>query len=222
MTNPRSPSPYEDINETVLEEWKTETTPAERVKDIIRSTYTPVSAKAVADEGLTTTKTARKHLETLADDGFVTTTHGKHGATLYKRSGESLIVERANRLRSEYSAEELAARITELQDKIRDYRSTYDVDSPEELAVTLGSEVLDGDEPDTQTDERVVTEWQTTRRNLAFANAALSIAEAARHITGDDTPAQHQRSLSSNEWRRKASQPSAARRDRWRCTHHYS
>lgn len=188
MTEPRSPVPYEDINEAVIDEWKAETTPAERVKDVIHSMYTPVSAEAVADEALTTAKTARKHLETLADDGFVTTTHGKHGATLYQRSAESLIMERANRLRSECSAEELAARITEMQDKIRDYRIKYGVDSPEELAVKLGHEVLDSDEPDTRTDESDVTEWQTTRRNLAFANAALSIAKATGHITGNDSP----------------------------------
>lgn len=79
MTEPEPPDPYEDVNEAVKEEWRAETTPAERVKSVIRDTYSPVSAETVADDALTTTKTARKHLETLADDGFVTTSHGTHG-----------------------------------------------------------------------------------------------------------------------------------------------
>lgn len=122
----------------------------------------------------------------------MTTSHGTHGATLYQRSAESLIVERANRLRSEFSTEELSARTTELQDEIRDYRTTHGVDSPEELAVKFGNETLKSDDSDTWTDSSIVTEWQTTRRNLAFANAALSIAAAAGHIAGNDggpTPA---------------------------------
>ncbi|RDZ35771.1 transcriptional regulator, partial [Haloferax sp. Atlit-47N] len=30
-----------------------------------------------------------------------------------------------------------------------------------------------------------IRDWQTTRRNLAFANAALSIANAERFVDGD-------------------------------------
>lgn len=188
MPDPRSSASYENINEAVKDEWKAETTPAERVKDVIRSTYTPTSAETVADEALTTAKTARKHLETLADDGFVTTSHGPHGATLYQRSADSLIVERANRLRSELSADELAARVIEMRDEIQQYRTQYGVESPEDLAIKLGRETLASDDPDTRTDRSDVTEWQTTRRNLAFANAALSIAEAIGHVTGTERP----------------------------------
>ncbi|MEY7852287.1 transcriptional regulator [Natrarchaeobius sp. A-rgal3] len=192
MAEPRSPDPYDDINEAVRTEWEAETTPAERVKDVIRHTYDPVTAGAVADDAQTTTKTARKHLETLAEDGFVTTTQGKHGATLYQRSNESLITEHANRLLSERSVEELTTRVAEMQEEIHEYRETYGVDSPEELAVRLGSEALDNSDPDARVDRSVVTEWQTTRRNLAFANAAVSIGKATDYIAGgrsNSTPA---------------------------------
>jgi len=192
MGEPRPPDSYGDINEAVRTEWEAETTPAERVKDVIRHTYAPVTAGAVADEAQTTAKTARKHLETLAEDGFVTTTQGERGATLYRRSDESLITERASRLLAEYSPEELAARVAELQEKLYQYRETYGVESPEELAVRLGSDALDDADPDTRLDRSVVTEWQTVRRNLAFANAAVSIGKATEHIAGgrsSSTPA---------------------------------
>lgn len=185
MVDLRSPDPYDDINEAVRAEWVAETTPAERVKAIIRHTYTPRSAGSVAEEAQTTTKTARKHLETLSDDGFVSTTQGKHGATLYQRSHGSLITEQANRLLADRSVEELAARVAEMQEEIHEYREMYAVDSPEELAVRLGSDALDRTEADDRVDGSVVTEWQTTRRNLAFVNAAVAIGEATDHLAGD-------------------------------------
>ncbi len=184
MDEQPSPDSYDDINEAVRAEWEVETTPAERVKDVIRHTYTPVAAGAVADGAQTTTKTARKHLETQAEDGFVTTTKGEHGATLYRRSDESLITERANRLLTELSVEELAARVAEMQAKIHEYRNTYGVDSPEELAIRLGSDALENADADTRVDQSAVTEWQTTRRNLAFATAAVSIGNATEYIAG--------------------------------------
>lgn len=166
-----------------IEAWVAETTPAERVKEVIRHAYTAVSASEVADEAETTPKTARKHLESLSSDGFVTADGDDQGGKRYRRSPESLVVARANRLLSELSTAELTERVTEMQARIRQYRSTYDVDSPEELAVTLSAETLEGDEAaNGAVDASVVTEWQTTRRNLAFAQAALSIDQATDHV----------------------------------------
>ncbi len=192
MVEQPSPDSYDNINEAVRADWEAETTPAERVKDVIRHTYTPVAADAVGDDAQTTTKTARKHLKTLAEDGFVTTTQGKHGATLYQRSDESLITERANRLLAEHSLEDLTARVGEMQAEIHEYREEYGVDSPEELAVRLGNDALENSTSDMRADQSVVTEWQTTRRNLAFATAAVSIGKATEHIAGgrsNPTPA---------------------------------
>jgi hypothetical protein len=38
---------------------------------------------------------------------------------------------------------------------------------------------------ESEIDAETVREWQTTRRNLAFANAALSIANAQRFVDND-------------------------------------
>ncbi|ARS89028.1 DUF7342 family protein [Natrarchaeobaculum aegyptiacum] len=166
-----------------IEAWVAETTPAERVKEVIRHAYTPVSASEVADEAQTTPKTARKHLESLSTDGFVAVDGDDQGGKRYRRSPESLVVARANRLLSDLSTTDLTERVTEMQATIREYRSTYGVDSPEELAVALGAEALEGEEAaDDAVDVSVVTEWQTTQRNLAFAQAALSIDQATEHV----------------------------------------
>jgi len=181
MTDPDEPEPFDDVNQAVRDEWTAETTPYERIREVISRTYTPTDAETLADEACTSPKTARKHLNTLADDGFVATETGANGATLYRRSTESLVVEQASDILSEVSTADLRDRIAEMREQLADFQREYGVESPEELAIDRTNELLDerrdgGREPD----EETIREWETTRRNLAFANAALSIANARR------------------------------------------
>lgn len=183
MTGPAEPEPFEDINQAVREEWVAGTTPYERVREVVSRTYAPTDADTLADRAHTSPKTARKHLNTLADDGFVTTETGANGATLYRRSAESLVVEQAADILSEVSTEKLRDRIAEMRDQIGEFQQEYGVESPEELAVDQTNALLSestqtGEEPDDET----IREWKTTRRNLAFANAALSIANAEKFV----------------------------------------
>ena len=183
MTDPGEPEAFDDVNQAVRDEWKAETTPYERIREVISRTYTPTDAETLADEACTSPKTARKHLNTLADDGFVATETGANGATLYRRSAESLVVEQAGDILSQVSTEDLRERIAEMREQLTDFQREYGVESPEELAIDRTNELLDesgdgGGEPDDET----IRDWKTTRRNLAFANAALSIANARRFV----------------------------------------
>lgn len=56
------------------------TTPYERIRHAVAHTYSPVSVDAVADDARTAPKTVRKHLNSLADEGFVETAPGEQGA----------------------------------------------------------------------------------------------------------------------------------------------
>lgn len=189
MTDPAGPGAFTDVDEAVGAEWESETTPYERVREVVSHAYGAVSAQRVADDARTSSKTARKHLETLADEGFVATEPGAHGGTRYRRSAESLVVEQAADILDEYSTEELVERVSELRERLGAFRAEYGVDSPEELTVDRTNQALSGDDVAANgldTDER--REWQRTRRNLAFANAALSIANAERFVTDDSGP----------------------------------
>jgi DNA-binding IscR family transcriptional regulator len=185
----RGPDEFADINKSAQDEWKAETTPYERVRHVIAHTYTPVSADAVAEDALTSPKTARKHLNALADEGFVVTSPGEHGGTTYRRSPESLVVEQAADILEHVSTDELVTRIGEMRDQLTEYRAEFGVDSPEELAVEQTNQTL-GETPSEQQDidSETIQEWQTLRRNLAFANAALSIANAERFVDSDRRP----------------------------------
>jgi predicted ArsR family transcriptional regulator len=187
MTDREPPDEFNDVNEAVRDEWETDTTPYERIRDVIAHTYTPAGADTIANDARTTPKTARKHLETLAKEGFVETTTGDHGATLYRRSAESLVVEQAADLLEHTSRDELATRIQELREQLTEYQSRFGADSPEDLAVEQTNQTLteDADTP-SGIDTATIQDWKTLRRNLAFANAALSIANAEQFVDNDD------------------------------------
>lgn len=170
-----------DTNETVEEQWVEETTPFERVHEIIRRIYEPTPADAIAERARVSPTTARKHLRVLVNTGDVTTTQDGQ-RTCYHRSETSIVTEHAQALLAERSPEEIASGIADMKSAIRNWRQAHGVDSPEELAREL--DVADADSEIGS----VVREWQTTRRNLALAQAALAIAEASRsgHLTATD------------------------------------
>ncbi|MFT4889956.1 MAG: DNA-binding IscR family transcriptional regulator [Halobacteriales archaeon] len=186
MDDRNPPEEFEDVNAAVGEEWKAETTPYERIRHVIAHSYSPVSADAVAEDARTAPKTARKHLNTLADEGFVETETGEHGGTLYRRSPESLVVEQAADILGHVSTDELVTRIREMREQLNEYQSEFGVESPEELAVDRTNQALGASESTpTELDPETIREWKTLRRNLAFANAALSIGNAEQFVDGD-------------------------------------
>jgi len=135
MADPTELDPYEDVNQAVSEDWVAETTPYERIREVISRVYTAIDAQTVADRAATSPKTARKHLATLADDGFITTVTGPNGATLYRQSAESLVVEQTADILSQVSTEELQEQISEMRDQIAAFRQEYGVESPAESTV---------------------------------------------------------------------------------------
>lgn len=171
-----------DVNDAVVEEWVEETTPFERVYEVVHRTYDPESAEQIADRARVSPTTARKHLRTLVDSGEVTTTQDG-GTTRYRRSETAIVTEHAQSLLAELTHEEIASGIADMKAKIRQWRDAYGVDSPEEFAREL--DVRDADSEHGE----ILTEWQTTRRNLALAQATLAIGEASRtgHLTGMNT-----------------------------------
>lgn len=186
MRDQSLPDEFEDVTDAVSDEWESETTPYERVRQVIAHAYSPVSADAVAEDARTSPKTARKHLTALASEGFVETAPGDHGGTIYRRSPESLVLEQATDILKQLSTDELRTRIEELREKLTEYRTEYGVSSPAELTVERTNHLLAGsDTEQSEIDADTLRDWQTTRRNLAFANAALSIANAKQVVNGD-------------------------------------
>lgn len=167
----------EDVNARVTAEWVEETTPFERVRTVMKRTYEPQSATETADRAQTTPTTARKHLKQLVDSGFVEQTSTPHQeATLYRRSNESLVLEQARNILDEVGTDELVSRIAAMQADVRTYREQFDAESPEDAVLE-----------DRGLDRETLRDWQTTRRNLGIAKAALALDEAEETVRTTQT-----------------------------------
>lgn len=180
--SPDGGTEHRDVNELVEEEWVEETTPFERVYGIIRRAYDPASAAQIADRARVSPTTARKHLRTLESAGEVMTSQDGQ-TTRYRRSETAIVTEHAQSLLAERTPEEIASGIVKMKAQIQAWRDEHGVDSPEEFARELDVDDVDSDYG------ALLTEWQTTRRNLALAQATLAIGEASHtgHLTGTDT-----------------------------------
>lgn len=131
-------------------------------------TYEPESVGAIAERARTSEETARKHLRHLTEDGFVKGTSTREQIDpLYRRSPESLILEEACGIRDEVDSETLVERVSEMQERMREYREESGAESPEDTAIR-----------DRDIDAETLQDWQTTRRNLVFARVALALNEA--------------------------------------------
>ncbi|WP_202932515.1 DUF7342 family protein [Halorussus salinus] len=176
-----------DVNEAAVEEWVEETTPFERVKDVLDATTDPQFAKEIAERAQVSEPTARDHLSTLAEIGHAESVPAQRG-TRYKRSAQSVAVRRIASIHREYSKSELTDAIERLRDQIASLREEYGANDPDDLAYELES----GDEG-----WRAVTRWRTLEENLDVAKAALSLydfdpddesaARASDGRVGDET-----------------------------------
>lgn len=165
---------WDDINERVTEEWEDETTPFERVYEVLEQTHDGESAAAIAERAQVSEPTARRHLDTLVTTGFAATAQDGR-TTMYRRDEDRVLTTRIRELRTETNREDLLDGIKRMKAEIRDYVEQYDAVSPEELARQLPTETRDEWED--------VTAWKTTRQNLAIAQAALAYDEAREQLS---------------------------------------
>lgn len=155
-----------DVNEAALEEWLESTTKFERVREVLRSTTTPQYAREIAERARVSEPTARKHLETLSETGFAETVATGRG-TRYKRSRQTVAMQRISDIHRELSREELTAGIKDLRTRIREYQEEYDVADPDDLAYQLESDADEGWD--------AVSAWRTAENDLEVAKAALAL-----------------------------------------------
>ena len=164
-----------DINERVVDEWTSSTTARERIKEILEETTTYSKVRTIADRARVSEPTTRKYLNELVEEGIGTTEQDGR-TTLYKRNQGRLVDRRIEELRTTCSHQELVEAIQEMKESIAEFRETYDVESPEDLVIELEP----GDEGWSD-----VEQWQSTRRSLAIAKAALYVDEAHRLAEAD-------------------------------------
>lgn len=156
----------DDVNEAVIEEWKAETSPFDRVKEVLLETTSYQYANAIAERARVSEPSARKHLNALADAGYAETDDTGQG-TRYKRSRETIAMSRIRELHAELTRDELVDGIRDLKSKLSAYRDEYDATDPDELAIELEADDGEG--------WTAVSRWRALEENLKLAQAALSL-----------------------------------------------
>jgi DNA-binding transcriptional ArsR family regulator len=169
---------YEDINERVREEWTEGTDGFDRVRDVMRNATESMTASEVAEIAEVSPNTARKYLNRLVEMSRVhTEKSGK--TTLYRWDESAEKMDRVRSLSRKHSKEEIEDSIREMRAKIHDYREEYGCEEPEDLVVGMdegeGSEVWN-----------TVSDWKTTRRNLAVAKTALAFKQVLTHSEDEE------------------------------------
>lgn len=156
-----------DINEDVVEEWKSETTPFERVQEIIQSTSSAQYASEIGERARVSEPTARTHLKRLVETGHAEAVQTGHG-TQYKRSRQMIAMRRIVELHRELSREELVEGIKRLRSDINGLKDRFDATDPDDLVI----QIEDGDATDAW---KAVTEWRSLEESLNVAKAALAL-----------------------------------------------
>ncbi|MCU4741610.1 ArsR family transcriptional regulator [Halobacteria archaeon AArc-m2/3/4] len=159
------------VNEAATDEWVAETTTFQRVRSVMRTTYDGQTTSEIAARAHVSETTARKHLEDLAESGYVDSSPSSEGATRYARSTESLILEEAHDILERVETGELVQQITDMEAELESYRDEFDAENPEQAAIA-----------GTVIDQQTLTAWQTTRRNLSFARTALALSESKETV----------------------------------------
>ena len=156
----------EDINDAVRREWIDETDGFDRIRDVMRNATEFLTASEVAERAEVSTNTARKNLKRLAEMKRIGTEE-RGNATLYFRDESREKMERVREISRNYTEEEIEESIRGMTDEIREYREIHGCEEPEDIVVEM----------DEETDSEVwdvVSDWKTTRTNLAVAKAALA------------------------------------------------
>lgn len=163
-----------DVNGRAIEEWTARTDGFDRVRTTLERTRERKSAPEIAEEAFVSEKTARKHLDRLADLGrAVTTQDGR--TTRYGRDPDTHVIERVTELRREHTRDSLIEGIQRTRNDIESFREKHGTDSAEQLAARLEPGAADEAWMD-------LSEWRTKERHLALAQAAISFDRAADRI----------------------------------------
>lgn len=105
----------------------------QRVYGAVLHARDPMTAAELAERADCSTESARTHLSFYADLGIVITHEGR--PVRYERNDDYFEWRRVSELARENTVDELQTRVSELTDRIEDYRTEYGADSPAEIDV---------------------------------------------------------------------------------------
>jgi hypothetical protein len=137
----------------------------ERLLDIVTGLRSPTKVSTIADLAECDTETARDYLAWFDEMGLV---HRQDGRPVrYERNDAYFQWRRIDRIRKDYSEQELVEALSDTIDQIDDYRERFDADDPADVSLVEASRDMA-----TEDAWAALSEWKTLERRAALLDAA--------------------------------------------------
>jgi predicted Zn-dependent peptidase len=138
---------------------------------VARQLSEPRTVNWIASEAGWSHEPTKRVLERLVADGILHRDDGGPHSTYYPDYRRQAMQE-AMRLRdSGHSVEELTDQLAEMKARIRDWKTEFDVESPNQLRGTLADETLDADEEAQR--REIAREWTHLQRRIQIVGFAI-------------------------------------------------
>lgn len=161
---------------SMVDSWTESMTARERVETIATTLQKPRTANWVADQAEVKWDTAKKHLDDLAESGeLLVTEHGE-----YVPDPTRAYFDHLRELILTNDKEELRGELEAIAERISDWKTTYDVNSTEELESTLAE---DRSPDEIRERRRVLRRWENSLQSRETIQTALMLYDTIRSLT---------------------------------------
>lgn len=164
----------------MVDPWTDSMTARERVETIATTLSQPRTANWVAGQADVEWDTAKRHLDDLVESGvLLVTDDGK-----YVPDPTRAYFDRLRELILTNDKEELRGELEAIADRIEEWKTTYEVTSPEELEATLADDL-----PPAEIRERrkALRRWENSLRSRGRIQTALRLYDDVQSLS-DDVP----------------------------------
>ena len=137
----------------------------ERLFDIILQLRDPTKVSVIADRADCDPETAREYLDWFESMGIVREYPGR--PTQYERNDAYFAWRRVEQIRSTYSNEEIRDELTDVLERLSDYRKRFDAEHPDNVSLVEVSRDLSTEEAWEE-----LSEWKTLQQRAELLDAA--------------------------------------------------
>lgn len=164
-----------------LESWTEGLSARERVREIATTLTQPRSVEWVKDEAqISSWRTAKDELEMLVEFGQVHAIEGDDGNTKYAPNYQLRYFNEVTELINDHTREELREEIANVQKRIDEWKTEFDVESRDELESTLTEEGLASE--DVRARNKILRRWERYEDNKRLLKHALELYDDARSL----------------------------------------
>ncbi|MEF8824873.1 MAG: hypothetical protein V5A27_00780 [Halapricum sp.] len=139
----------------------------ERLLDVVVGLRTPTKVSTIAERADCDTETARDYLDWFDEMGMVQRHDGR--PVRYERNDAYFQWRRIDRIREEYSEQEIVDALCDTLEQIEDYRAQFDATHPDEVSLVDATQEQN---LSTEAAWEALSEWETLEQRAALLDAA--------------------------------------------------